>query len=80
MRSQMVIVTKDKKDHVMHFGRSFANTHIEDECPCEKAPCGLVDRYDLDCAEHNPMSAKTMRQGHFAEQCPGADQLTLDSV
>lgn len=58
----------------MHIGRSFAGTPLEDSCPCPKAACGLVITAGLDtsdCPEHAFRAAKTMRQGHRAEQCPG---------
>lgn len=53
-----------------HIGRSFSGTHIEDECPCPKAPCGLViaGKQDPSCLQHRVN--KTIRQGHTAEDCP----------
>jgi hypothetical protein len=57
-----------------HIGRSWAGQRfIEDECPCPKAPCGLVDESATDptCPEHPPERCKTMRQRHSPEQCPG---------
>lgn len=55
-----------------HMGRSFAGTPLEDNCPCPKAPCGLVDIENVhpECGEHPYYRAKTMRQGHRADQCP----------
>jgi hypothetical protein len=46
---------------------------IEDNCPCEVEPCGLVsyDKIDPDCPQHGPMAAKTIRTSHAAEDCPG---------
>lgn len=56
-----------------HFGRAWHGTRIEDECPCEQAPCGLVamGHAHPDCTEHAFARAKTMRQSHRAEDCPG---------
>jgi len=59
-----------------HIGRSWPGmgNEIEAECPCPKAPCGLVDpdKAHPDC-EHHPLSRpKTMRQGHRADRCPAA--------
>jgi hypothetical protein len=57
----------------MHFGRAWSGHAIEDECPCPKAPCGLVTGiFSADCPQHNPAYMKTMRQGHSAENCPAA--------
>ncbi len=57
----------------MHGGRAFTGTAIEVDCPCEKAPCGLVilQRADPGCTQHPQKRAKTMRQGHTADRCPG---------
>jgi hypothetical protein len=56
-----------------HMGRSFRGHPREDECPCPKEPCGLVDlsRTDGGCEEHGFGKAKTMRQGHLSKDCPG---------
>lgn len=53
-----------------HIGRSFSGHPIEDECPCEKAACGLVmtDKIDPSCLQHRVN--KTIRQAHTAEECP----------
>lgn len=54
-----------------HVGRSWNGTHLEDNCPCKKAPCGLAtDVWNSDCDQHSPHAAKTMRQGHRASECP----------
>lgn len=49
----------------------------EEECPCEKEPCGMVssDRPHPDCTEHNAFAhgAKSIRSGHRAVDCPGAE-------
>lgn len=57
----------------LHVGRSWEGTDLEDGCPCPKAPCGLVllDSADPACREHPPVRAKTMRQVHLADACPG---------
>lgn len=59
----------------MHFGRSFAGHPLEDECPCQKAPCGLVEFNTInpDCDQHHWSRKKTMRQGHPAGRCPGPE-------
>ena len=55
----------------MHIGRSFIGTALEDDCPCGKAPCGLVDTelVSPDCPQHS-MAAKTLCQGWPADTCP----------
>ena len=57
-----------------HMGRSFTGHDLEDDCPCPKAPCGLVisDRVE-ECPQHSWWAAKTIRQMHDASDCPGAD-------
>lgn len=59
----------------MHIGRSWTGTHIEDECPCPKTACGLVSTRGADesCSHHPFRAAKTIRQAHPANRCPGAD-------
>jgi hypothetical protein len=54
-----------------HIGRSWHGTPLEDDCPCGKAPCGLVDseKIDSDCPQHGGEFAKTMRQIHWAAEC-----------
>ena len=56
----------------VHAGRGWSGTAIEDECPCPKAPCGLVDLDNIseECTEHPFSRTKTLRQGHPAWQCP----------
>lgn len=62
-----------------HIGRSFTGHHIEDGCPCPKGLCGLaIAGADPECPEHWFGAAKTIRQGHAAEDCPG--QSTLDTL
>jgi len=58
-----------------HMGRQWHGHDIEDECPCPKAPCGLVDTTQRlpTCEQHNPadpIAARTMRQNHPADACP----------
>lgn len=56
----------------MHVGRSWTGTRIEDECPCPKEACGLVDtaRAVPECTQHPVSAMKSIRQGHFADRCP----------
>jgi hypothetical protein len=59
-----------------HIGRSFGGgRQIEEECPCPKEQCGLVDigRASPACEHHgfmhNPMASKTIRQSHKPADC-----------
>jgi hypothetical protein len=54
-----------------HWGRAWAPSELEAECPCPKARCGFVIRGQASdhCDQHN--GRKTMRGGHFADRCPG---------
>lgn len=71
-----------------HIGRGWRGTDLEDGCPCPKAPCGLVpaDQIDPACPQHGFDSAKTIRQNHAPEDCPGpasaseADTACLDAL
>lgn len=56
-----------------HIGRSWLGHPLEDDCPCGKAACGLVDAHLIDpaCPQHALTAAKTMRQMHPAGDCPG---------
>lgn len=58
-----------------HIGRSWpGDTHLEDTCPCEKAPCGLaIADSNPDCPEHAMWGTKTLRQWHDEETCPNRD-------
>ena len=58
--------------NAVHVGRSWVGHQLEDDCPCPKAPCGLVDlRFvAVDCPQHALSATKTMRQSHFAADCP----------
>lgn len=57
-----------------HIGRSFEGHPLEDDCPCPQEPCGLIamENAITDCPEHGFREAKTIRQTHLAERCPGA--------
>lgn len=55
-----------------HMGRSWWPQHfLEDECPCPKEPCGLVDMEKAvpECPEHWFHRAKSMREFHDEEHC-----------
>lgn len=60
-------------DDIMHIGRSWTDTPLEDACPCVKAACGLVPRNQVspECDQHPPTACKTIRQSHRAGDCPG---------
>lgn len=63
----------------LHIGRAWEGHDIEDACPCPQEPCGLVamDATDPECVEHPAVRAKSTRQGHRAEDCPGTPRLPL---
>jgi hypothetical protein len=69
---------------IFHIGRSWVGHETEDECPCTpQQKCGLVSEADVhpNCPEH--AAAKTIRQGHPAEQCDaelrtGAEAITAE--
>jgi hypothetical protein len=67
-----------------HIGRSFRGmtADIEAACPCPKAECGLVVQESVDpaCREHSWSAAKTMRQSHPADRCPGAPGPSMSVV
>lgn len=69
-------------DWSMHIGRSFTGTRIEDACPCEKAPCGLVDTTGIDpeCTQHPWQRGNTIRQQHQPEDCPGHPTDSIEEV
>ena len=56
----------------IHVGRSWTDNRLEQFCPCPLEPCGLVarDKAHPDCEEHTTR-ARTMRQIHETENCPG---------
>jgi hypothetical protein len=64
-----------------HIGRSFSGTRLEDDCPCPKAPCGLVDSGDThpDCEQHPQVRYKTIRQSHRPDECLAVVE-TLESA
>ncbi len=57
-----------------HIGRHFNGAgSIEESCPCPQLACGLVDSVkanEIDCPQHSLWSAKTIRSGHPADECP----------
>lgn len=61
-----------------HIGRSWTGHHLEDTCPCPKAPCGLVPLRTATegCREHHWSAAKSIRQSHPASACaaPAGEQ------
>lgn len=61
-----------------HIGRAFTGHQPEDDCPCPQTECGLVDVQNTNpaCTQHPASAAKSIRQGHLADQCPGADTTT----
>lgn len=65
-------------DQPFHISRHFAGPgELEARCPCEKEVCGMVnsDRPAPTCTEHNAREcgAKSIRSGHRAVDCPGAE-------
>jgi hypothetical protein len=70
--STTAVAAHDPRYSGNHIGRSFNGTRLEDNCPCKKAPCGLVIQDDIDsaCTEHPAERAKSIRQSHRAEECP----------
>jgi hypothetical protein len=56
----------------MHIGRSWTGHPLENECPCPKEPCGLIqlDRVVDTCSQHHWSRSKTIRQSHPADLCP----------
>lgn len=57
----------------IHYGRSFGTGRwLEDDCPCPKAPCGLVvGEPSNECDQHPLVYFKTIRQTHRESNCPG---------
>lgn len=64
---------------IYHVGRSWSGTKLEDDCPCEKAPCGLVASMNDSCSQHSPFAIKTIRQMHTENDCPGGKMIDLKS-
>lgn len=57
-----------------HWSRHFEGPgHLEYQCPCPKAPCGMVvyGEYNEDCDQHPFERARTTRSSHPADECPG---------
>jgi hypothetical protein len=54
-----------------HVGRTWTGTRLEDDCPCGKGPCGLVDTHLIadGCEQHGIRRARTIRQSHLAADC-----------
>lgn len=63
-----------------HIGRSFTGHEIEDNCPCFKAPCGLVADVAPDCPQHAPEAVHTIRQSHPAFLCPALVEEAREAV
>lgn len=59
-----------------HIGRSWEGHGIEDDCPCPKAPCGLVVQETASeaCDQHPPSARRSIRQSHPADQCPARER------
>lgn len=53
-----------------HVARAWFDHEMEEGCPCPKAPCGFVilGEFSPDCFIHD--LSKTIRQGHWEDQCP----------
>ena len=65
------IMNEVRTNFKMHYGRSWSGHPLEDVCSCKKEKCGLVgDGTDPACEQHGNTYARTMRQGHFADECP----------
>lgn len=60
------------EDFGMHVGRSWTGHRIEDECGCPQHECGLVTP-KATCREHGFSHAKTIRQAHPSDHCPGTE-------
>jgi len=61
----------DSMYEYFHVGRSWSGHRIEDACRCIKTPCGLVAEENPDCDQHGWKAARTLRQSHRADECPG---------
>lgn len=52
-----------------HFAKDFMDRNAD--CPCVKAPCGMVDNEaDELCTLHGSLFAGTMRSRHHETDCP----------
>ncbi len=58
-----------------HISRAWGPDPFVDECPCEKAPCGLVVSSGVDpaCPQHAIGASKTIRANHTVENCPDGE-------
>jgi hypothetical protein len=70
----MAILGRPEQPGGSHIGRSWSGHGIEDDCPCPKAPCGLVVQETVaETCDQHPLSARrTIRQSHRADECPAA--------
>ena len=68
-----IMTPEEIRNTVWHEGRSFTGHHMEDACPCPQEACGLIahNKAHPDCAQHGFGKAKTIRQGHAEQNCPG---------
>lgn len=60
----------------VHVGRSWGGPGPKEaDCPCPKAPCGLVDMSKAvdGCPEHSIWSGKTLRTLHDVSRCPALE-------
>src|SRR6478609_8046395 len=62
--------------HVGRFWPGMGN-ELEQQCSCPKERCGLVAvaKVDPGCPQHSMQAAKTMRQMHYADECPARPAL-----
>lgn len=63
-----------------HIGRAWAGHKLENECPCVKEDCGLVNFENIDenCPQHAIEAGKTMRQYHSDSDCPALIEDRID--
>lgn len=57
---------------LLHMAALTDNLDIENDCPCGKAPCGLVDDTLAadSCRVHGPNAAVGLLQHHRPGECP----------
>jgi hypothetical protein len=68
---------KEPRDHQArvggHLSRSFAGPdQFTADCPCPVAPCGFAMVSPVNCPQHSPSAAKTIRSWHAATECTGS--------
>lgn len=63
------------KNVKFHIGRAWDGHAIEDQCPCDKAACGLVVQGHPTCPQHSWSAGRTMRQLHWEIACPASQPL-----